>query len=140
MTAQEFLNQTFVINSEINRKQQHIEALRNLLVSSTPALTGMPKNPSPNNSRMADIVAEIADLEKEVEADIERLVQIRHDIVEAAFLLKAETERAIIEDRYVKFMRWEEIVTHLGYSKSHVLRIHNDAVNHIVLPLKNGTK
>lgn len=140
MTAQEFLNQAFVLDREINRKQQHIEALRNLLISSTPTLTDMPKNPSPNNSRMADIVAEIADLEKEVTADIDHLVQIRHDIVDAAFLLKVETERAIIEDRYVKLMRWEEIVTQLGYSKSHILRIHNDAVNHIVLPLKNGTK
>lgn len=134
MTVQEYLNQTFALDKEINRKRQHIEALRNLLTSGTPKITAMPKSPSPNNSRMADIIAEIADLEKEVTAGADRLVQIKHDILEASYGLARDTEQAVIENRYVLLMQWEDIYNKMGYSRRQVLRVHDDAIKHIKIP------
>ena len=134
MTAREYLNQTFVINSEINRKLQHIAALRNLLESDTTKLTGMPRNPSPNNSRMADIIAEIADLEKEADMETDRLVNIKRTILSAAYALDKDIARQVIELRYIKAMSWPMVMKETGYSKRQLFRYHKEALEKINLP------
>ena len=65
MNTEQFLNQTFRLQEEIDKIDRNIEALRDLATSDTATLSDTPRAPSPSNSRMADIVVEIADLEQE---------------------------------------------------------------------------
>jgi DNA-directed RNA polymerase specialized sigma24 family protein len=140
MTAQEFLNQPIALERIINRKQKHIAALQNLLESDTPKLTGMPRSPSPNDSRMADIVAEIVDLEKEVEEDADRLKTVRREIVDVVYALESDLERDVVDAKYIQGMRWDDICHKMGFTKSYILSVHNRALQHIRVPQKESTK
>lgn len=40
-----------------------------------------------------------------------------------------ETEKRLLRLRYIKGMGWEEICTEMGYSWSHIHRLHNSAVD-----------
>ena len=77
MTVAQFLNQTFCLQEDIEKLSRNIEALRILATSDTATLSSTPRSPSPSNSRMADIVADIADLERgEARLSVQGLINL----------------------------------------------------------------
>lgn len=77
MTAKEFLNQAYLLDQRIKSKSEQIQSLNELATKCTATLTGMPRNPNRGGSTMADAVCKIIDLQNEIAADMDRLVQIK---------------------------------------------------------------
>ena len=134
MNTRDYLRQTFALDRMINNKLRHIASLRELLTGSAATISDMPRNPSPANSRLESIMAEIVDLEEEVNQDIDRLADIKHIILNASYALEKESAQRIIECRYVKLMPWSQIYAETGYSKRQVYRLHDEALIRIKLP------
>lgn len=82
MKAKEFLNQAYLLDQRIKSKTEQIQSLNELATKCTATLTGMPRNPNHGGSTMADAVCKIIDLQNEIAADMDRLVQIKKDIVD----------------------------------------------------------
>ena len=139
MTVEQFLNQTFSIQEEIDKISRNIEALRDLATSDTAVLSDTPRAPSPSTSRMADIVVEIADLEREKNALEERLLKARRDIITAARQLN-NNENAVVLERYVHLLSWEEISEKLGYSSRQIRRLRQTAIAQIQVPTTGKVK
>ena len=59
MTAREYLSRAYKLDQEIKSKLDQIESLKDLATSCSSVLTGMPRNPSPSQSPMADAVCKI---------------------------------------------------------------------------------
>lgn len=139
MNTEQFLNQPFRIQEEIDKIDRNIEALRDLATSDTATLSGTPRAPSPSNSRMADIVVEIADLELEKKTLEECLLKARRDIITAARQL-SNNENAVIVERYVHLMSWKDISEKLGYSGRQIRRLRQTAEAQIQVPTKAKMK
>ena len=77
MTAKEFLSQAYRLDKKIDWKIQQVESLNNLATKATGTLTGMPRNPSPSTSRLADVVTKIVDLEEVINAEIDSSLILR---------------------------------------------------------------
>ena len=103
MTVAQFLNQTFCLQEEIEKLSRNIEALRILATSDTATLSSTPRSPSPSNSRMADIVADIADLEREKQDYQDRLLGVKREIIAAARQL-SKNESDVIIERYISLL------------------------------------
>jgi len=133
MNAKEYLGQAYRLDQRINSKLEQVASLNELATKATHTLTGMPRNPNRATSMMADAVTKIIDLQTEIDHDIDRLIDLKREIVG---LIKAVVNaecQTILELRYLCFKSWEQIAVDMGYNVRHVYRMHDLAVSMIKL-------
>ena len=131
MTAKEYLSQAKYLDARINSKIRQVADLNALATNTTSALTGMPRNPSHGRSTMADCVAKIVDLQAEINADIDELVDLKRDILETIKGLKNMECQTILERRYLCFESWEKIAAGMGYDLRYLFKLHGKALDEV---------
>lgn len=131
MTTKEFLNQAYRIDQRINSKLEQIISLHALATKATSTLSDMPINKTESQSRMADVIAKIVDLETEINKDIEKLVEIKKNIVSTIKKVQNPELQTLLELRYLCFRTWEQIAVEMNYDLSWVHRLHNRSLNKI---------
>ena len=129
MTAKEFLSQAKYLDARINSKIRQVADLNDLATNATSALTGMPHNPNHGRSSMADCVAKIVDLQAEINADIDALVDLKREILETIKGLENVEYQTILERRYLCFETWEKIAAEMGYDLRWLFRLHGKALD-----------
>ena len=138
MTAREYLSQAFHIDQRINSKLSQVMRLRETATNCTATLSDMPRPDSPNRQRMADTICKIVDLEREINEDIDRLVDLKAEARKAINAVSDPVQQLILELRYLCFKPWSEIMETLGISETSVYRVHGEALKNIVVPEKTG--
>ena len=133
MTAKEYLGQAYRLDQRINSKLEQVASLNDLATKATSTLTGMPRNPNRATSMMADAIAKIIDLQAEINNDIDRLVDLKREIVGLIKTINNMEYQTLLEKRYLCFETWEQIAVDMGYNVRHVYRIHDEAVEKIKL-------
>ncbi len=136
MTAKEYLRQIFHVDQRINSKLEQARLLRDSATKATAILSDMPRSESPNNSRMEDMICKMVDLEREINADIDRLVDLKREARDAISQLTDPDQQLILELRYLCYKSWEEIMLEMRYSETSVYRIHGQALKNIPLSKK----
>ncbi|MGI6497539.1 MAG: DUF1492 domain-containing protein [Oscillospiraceae bacterium] len=134
MTAKEYLGQAYRLDQRINSKLEQVASLNELATKCTYTLTGMPRNPNRSTSTMADAVAKIIDLQAEINRDINRLVDLKREIVTLIKAVGNTEHQTLLELRYLCFKTWEQIAVDMGYNVRHVYRLHDEAVENIAVP------
>ena len=134
MTAKAYLGQAYRLDQRINSKLEQIASLNELATKCTYTLTGMPRNPSRNTSTMADAVAKIIDLQAEINRDIDRLVDLKREIVRLIKTVDNTECQTLLELRYLCFKTWEQIAVDMGYTIDNVYRIHRKALSIVSIP------
>ena len=134
MTAKEYLSQARLLDARINAKIQQVSALNDLATHATATLTGMPRNPSRSESRMAEAVVKIIDLQNEINHDIDELVDLKREITRRVKSIPNDEYQLLLEKRYLCFMPWEKIAVVMGYSIQHIYRLHDWALREFPVP------
>ena len=134
MTAKEYLSQAFHIDQRISSKLSQVMRLREAATNCTATLTDMPRPDSPSRQQMADTICKIVDLEREINEDIDRLVDLKADARKAINAVTDPDQQLILELRYLCYKPWNEIMTELGYSEPTVYRLHGEALKKILVP------
>lgn len=134
MTAKEYLGQAYRLDQRINSKLEQVASLNELATKCTSTLTGMPRNPNRGTSTMADAVGKIIDLQAEINRDIDRLVDLKREMVRIIKAVDNTEYQTLLELRYLCFKTWEQIAVDMGYNVRHVYRLHGEAVESIVVP------
>ena len=134
MTARDYLSQAYRLDQRINSKLEQVESLNELATKVSSTLTGMPKNPNSATSTMADTVTKIIALQAEINNDIERLVDLKREMV-AVIKAVLNTERqTLLELRYLCFKTWEQIAVEMNYTVRNVHLLHKEALKAVVVP------
>ena len=128
MTAKEYLAQAYRLDQRINSKLEQVASLNELATKCTSTLTGMPHNPNCGTSTMADAIAKIVDLQAEINNDIDRLVDLKRDMVRAIKAVDNTEYQTLLEKRYLCFMSWEQIAVDMNYSLQHTFRLHDNGL------------
>lgn len=128
MTAKQYLQQAYHLDARINSKISQVDSLRELATKCTSVMTGMPRNPSPSTSLMADAVGKIIDLEAEINRDIDKLVDLKQEIVNVLKQLDDFQLRLLLELRYLCFQSWDEIAASMNVTTSWVFKLHRNAL------------
>ncbi|MFP3153406.1 hypothetical protein LQZ18_03060 [Lachnospiraceae bacterium ZAX-1] len=131
LTAKEYLSQAYRIDQRINSKLEQVQSLRELATKATTTLSDMPRSPSPNHHRMEDFITKAMDLESEINADLQHLIDLKHEIVTVVKCVEAPDLQTILELRYLCFQTWEEISVSLHLDIRWVHRLHNRALNEV---------
>ena len=139
MTAKEYLSQAFHIDQRISSKLSQVMRLREAATSCTATLSDMPRPDSPSRQQMADTICKIVDLEREINGDIDRLVDLKAQARRAINAVSDPDQQLILELRYLCYKPWNEIMTELGYSEPTIYRLHGEALKKILVPAKNDS-
>ena len=128
MLAKDFLNQAFLIDQRIDAKIAQVKSLNDLATKCTATITGMPRNPNRGGSRMADAVCKMIDLENEIARDMDRLIEVKREIVTVINAVDDVVLRTLLEKRYLCGATWEEISVDLCFNRRWTFRLHDKAL------------
>ena len=124
-----YLSQALQLDSRIDSKLEQLQSLRALATKTSSTLSGMPRN-TPNAQSMEAIVAKIVDLEAEINADIDALVDLKRSIMTAIRGVQ-QPDQALLELRYLCGLSWVQIAERMGYTERHVHRAHGHALRRV---------
>ena len=134
MTVKEYLGQAYRLDQRINSKLEQVASLNELATKCTSMLTGMPRNPNRATSTMANAVGKIVDLQAEINRDIDRLVDLKREMVTLIKAVSNPEYQTLLELRYLCFKTWEQISVDMGYSIQHIYRLREKAYDEIHVP------
>lgn len=129
MTLKEFLNQGYHAKARIRAKEERIESWRQIAESITAQIRPDSAGSSLPSKKVEDCACNIVDLQNEIKAEIAALVQAEREV--GKFIKEApldETDRFILELRYLNYKKWEEIAVELNYAYRWVMRRHKRAI------------
>ncbi|MFR1708897.1 MAG: DUF1492 domain-containing protein [Clostridium sp.] len=138
MTTKEYLGQARFLDMRINSKIQQVASLNELATKCTTTISDMPKNPNRGDSRMADSVIKIIDLQDEINSDINKLVELKREIMGVIKAVPNMEYQTLLEKRYLCFITWEQIAVDMNYSMQYTFRIHERALKEIDQLLQSG--
>ena len=128
MKAKEYLSQAYRLDQRIDAKIEQVMSLRNLATKATSTLSDVAPSGTRNVHRMEDIVIKIIDLEEEINADIDNLVDLKREIMRVIKALPNPEYQTLLELRYLCFKSWEQIAVMLGYDLRYTHKLHNRAL------------
>lgn len=134
MTAKEYLGQAYRLDQRINSKLEQVLSLRELTTKATATMSDMPGGGSRNVYKMQDIIGKIVDLENEINADIDHLVDLKREMVAVIKAVEHPEYQTLLELRYLCFKTWEQIAVDMKYSTRNVYMLHDAAISAIKIP------
>lgn len=134
MSIKTFFNQAFYLDRLIETNKCELERLRSLVESvPIPNLSKERVQEGERSDRIANTVAKIIDLEKQIQADIDHYIQVKTDIRRVIDTIEKPKLKLILQERYLNFKKWNEIqeiveITNLRY----LFRLHNFALEEAI--------
>lgn len=129
MTLKEFLNRGYHAKARIRAKEERIENWRQIAESITAQIRPDSAGSSLPSKKVEDCACNIVDLQNEIKEEIAALVQAEREV--GKFIRDApldETDRFIMELRYLNYKKWEEIAVELNYAYRWIMRRHKRAI------------
>lgn len=136
MTAKEYLAKAYRLDQRINSKLDQVASLNELATKATSTLSDMPKNPNKAISTMENTICKIIDLQDEINKDIDRLVDLKTEIVTTIKNIENKEYQTLLEKRYLCFDTWEQIAVDMNYSIRWVHNIHGKALKELSKVIK----
>lgn len=128
MTAKEYLMQARKLNASINAKLERIMQLRALAEKRTGHYGEHTKG---GTTDRYDIVTRIIDREHELDREIDDLLLLQSEIERVIASVKDETQRTILELRYLNYLTWEQISERIHYDRKWLWSLHERALEGI---------
>lgn len=130
MTNQEkikWLSQYRDVVKETMHLVREKEEWRSIAEKVTPTYSFAPKA-SGESSRIATAAEHIAEIDKDLEKQICKRVELRFAIASAIHSVPSEKMRYLLERRYIDGLTWERIAVDMGYSIVQIWRLHGEAL------------
>ena len=134
MITKEYLAQAYRIDQRINSKLEQIVSLRELATKATSTLSDTPPSGSRNVHSMEGIIVKMIELENEINADIDVLVDWKKEIMSIIKKINNPEQQTLLELRYLCFKTWEQIAVQMRYSIQNAYKVHDRAIENIVIP------
>jgi len=139
MTAKDYLLQAYLLDQRIDGKLEQVEALRSLATRST-AIIRMDPGGGGNGDFMENTIIKIVDMEKEISAEMERLMDLKQEITRIIGQVDDPTLQTLLEQRYLCYRNWPEIAGMMYYSNASIHRLHQRALEKVERILGGETK
>ena len=134
MTPKEYLNQAYWLDRRIDSKLEQLSALRDTATKTTAVMDGEVVSHTRNVHSLQDVIAKIIDMQEEINSDIDALVDLKRDIMRTIKGIENPEYQTLLELRYLCFKRWEEISVVMNYNLRHIYRLHDEALEKVIVP------
>ena len=129
MTAKEFLNRAYRLDTSINNRFEQIQRLRSLAGKTTAAYRGETVSHTRNVHSSEDAIIRIIEAEQELNREIDELIVIKNDIRQVIELVADPNCRLLLESRYLCMNHWDDVCSKLEVSRSRVFELHQTALS-----------
>jgi DNA-directed RNA polymerase specialized sigma24 family protein len=126
-----YLKRYINLDREIDRKLEEVARLRSKLTRVTEVFTAEPKGGGSIYGKTEEILAKIVDMEREIDADVDRLISIRDNIKAIIEAVEDDRERLLLQYRYLDGRTFEEIAVQMHYSWRQIHRLHSKALTNL---------
>ena len=127
MQAKEFLNKIRHIDMMIDCKLEQTSNLRSRLTSINVSM-GERVQSSLDPDKFTNTISKIVELEKEINDDIDKLVDLKSIARKAIESLDNDIEKMVLYKRYFENKTFEQISVEMGYSWRRIHQFHGDAL------------
>jgi len=118
MTAKEYLKRYRTLNAYIDCKLEEVAQLRELSTRISP--TAMFDRNGNVSDKVGRTAAKIVDLEREIDREVDELVEMRKEIEETISKIEDIDIRTVLEYRYINGFSWRRIAYTMHYSEKHI--------------------
>lgn len=139
MKAKEYLLQLKKLDKLIENKLAEKEQWKAMATSSTQQLSADRVQTSGNPQKLADAVCKIVEIEAEIDAFVDRLIDTKREVISTLERLNP-TEYDLLHKVYVQYFTFEQVAEKHGKSYSWVTTVHGRALKNIQLILDERGK
>lgn len=136
MTPKEYLNQAYRLNELIESSSREVEKLRALAtkISSFDTSKTPVQSTKTGDASFTQIVEKIADLEKQINNEIDCYIDLKKEIREVIKQVQNKDEQILLRYVYIEFLTWDEAADKMNFSRAHFGRIHSRALANVKIP------
>lgn len=127
----EFLKSCWYHNQWIKLKLEEIRHYRDIAESITAEIKEVTTFGLTPSCKVENCVMEIVSIQEMLQARVKELRSDLDAVQEAINLLEDETQILLMDARYIRHMKWEEIAILLSYTHRRTLQIHSKALKEI---------
>ena len=127
----EFLKSCWYHNQWIKLKLEEIRHYRDIAESITADIKEVTTFCLTPSCKLENCVVEIVSIQEMLQARVKELRSDLDAVQEAINLLEDETQILLMDARYIRHMKWEEIAILLSYTHRRTLQIHSKALKEI---------
>lgn len=121
-----YLNQVYRLHSRLRREQDKLADIRSAVEYRSPAFDG--SGGHGGSDKVGVAVANIMEREQRVD-DLSAAYTEKYKEVERVIGgLKDDTLEEVLELRYLRFLKWDEIAQQMNYTERHITRLHGIAL------------
>ena len=128
MTAKGYLNQLIAMDNAINRKQQRLATLRDVAMNTTPNYADEAVQRTREKNPLENIMSKIVDLDREIDEDIDALVDFKAEVWEKLDKIADERYKRILWLRYADRKTWRYIALELNFTIRYIHKMHLKAL------------
>lgn len=128
MDAKEFLSRAYLLELQIQTMMQQIEKLRALASRVSGGIRKDVVKHDRKTTGMEDTVLKIVEEEEKLTLKIDELVNIKREIREVLDRVEDQSQRLILEKRYLLFQDWETIRIDFDHVRSWTVYKHRAAL------------
>lgn len=133
MTPKEYLSQYGWAERNIRRLEEEKERWHRRALHITPSWSDAPSS-GLGEDKIQTAVEKTCMIEEEIIEEIDRLADLRREIMTAIAEVPNPAQREVLERRYIRLQSLERIAVEMNYSYAHVLRLHGWALQQVPIP------
>jgi len=122
------LERVYWMNKHIQDRVDRLDNLRCSVGNSAVRYDGDPVQSSNGQDRLERMIAEIVDLENEIDEMVDRYARLKKRVIGHIDRLPNERSRDVMYNRYILFMSFGEISKDLNVDKRWIKRVHERAL------------
>lgn len=130
MNAKDFLRQPKLLDIKINNKLAEKDRWKSIAFGISANNDSERVQSSGSKQKMADAVGRYVDIEKEIDAQIDKLIDTKKDVLSVIEQLEPN-EYDVAHKRYIQDMTFDEIAFAYKKSKSWATTIHGNALQSV---------
>lgn len=130
MNAKEFLRQIKKLDKLIENKLAEVQKWKEIASNTAPQMMGDKVQSSGNPQRIADAICRYIDLEREINNDIDNMIEIKKAVIGVIEQLNA-TEYDVLHKVYVQGFTFDEVAIACKRSTSWATTVHGRGLKHV---------
>lgn len=129
--AKSYLRQVEKLDKQISNKLVEREQWRDMALGITASIGGERVQTSGSQQKMADAIVKCVDMESEIDALVDSLVEVKKDVIATIEQLESPTEYDILHKRYIQFLSLQEIADQYGREYTTITTTHGRALKNV---------
>lgn len=129
--AREYLDQAYRLDERINSRLLQLAQLKDMATTITSHIKDICVQESHNNHKLEDTIVKIVGQEKEIDNEIDALVELKADVRHVIDKVPNVEQRLLLEERYLCFKSWEEIAADMSYGLRWIYKLHDKALKSV---------